>query len=75
MALISQVMAAATPVEGAPAAQLGASPAPSSAVKPGGVPRVSGSSIEEAENLLLKLREFVESKGETCRGTPGLQPC
>ena len=66
---MSQVMAAATPVEGAPAAQLGASPAPSSAVKPGGVPRVSGSSIEESENLLLKLREFVESKGETCRYT------
>jgi hypothetical protein len=59
-----QVMMAATPVEGAPAGQTGASPAPSSAVKPGGVPRAPGSSIEESENLLHKLREFVESKGE-----------
>lgn len=58
-----QVMAAAAPVAGAPVGRLSASPAPNSALKSGGMARVSGSSIEETEKLLSKLREYVESKG------------
>lgn len=56
-------MAAATLVEGAPAGRTSASPAPNSALKSGSMARVTGSSVEETEKLLNKLREYVESKG------------
>lgn len=63
----AQVMAAATPVFGAPAGRTSASPAPNPVLKSGSAARVSGSSIEETEKLLSKLREYVESKGAGVR--------